>query len=38
LTRALSADVLLGTIKRHSDDALNEYSEQRVGVSARYQF
>lgn len=37
-TRALSADFLLGIIKRHSDDALNEYSEQRVGVSARYQF
>ncbi len=37
-TRDLSADFLLGTIKRYSDDALNEYSEQRAGVSARYQF
>lgn len=36
--RDLSADFLLGTIKRYSDDALNEYSEQRAGVSARYQF
>lgn len=37
-TKALSADFLLGSIKRHSDDALSEYDEKRSGVSIRYQF
>lgn len=37
-TKALSADFLLGSIKRHSDDALSEYDEMRSGVSIRYQF
>lgn len=37
-TKALSADFLLGSIKRHSDDALSEYDEMRTGVSIRYQF
>lgn len=37
-TRNFNADLSVGTIQRHSDAVLNQYTEQRVGLSLRYQF
>ncbi|MEY4590667.1 MAG: hypothetical protein RL497_2743 [Pseudomonadota bacterium] len=37
-TRDLSAELMLGTIKRTSDSTINHYDEQQMSVTARYQF
>jgi hypothetical protein len=37
-TRSLNAQVLYAFVKRSAEDQGNEFTEQRVGISARYQF